>query len=94
MSARVTLLTIVAAHTREMMSEEDYAILTELVQEGALRASDDVRQSELDLVEWFRDEGINVDEIDTAPFEEAVAPLLEDEASWDAETYERLQALR
>lgn len=88
------LLTIVAAHTREMMSEEDYAILTELVQEGALRASDDVRQSELDLVEWFRDEGINVDEIDTAPFEEAVAPLLAEEASWDAETYERLQALR
>jgi len=88
------LLTIVAAHTREMMSEEDYAILTELVQEGALRASDDIRQSELDLVEWFRDEGITVTEIDTAPFAEAVAPMLADEASWDEETYERLQALR
>jgi len=76
------------------MSEEDYAILTELVQEGALRASDDIRQSELDLVEWFRDEGITVTEIDTAPFAEAVAPMLADEASWDEETYERLQALR
>jgi tripartite ATP-independent transporter DctP family solute receptor len=88
------LLTIVADHTREMMSEEDYAILTELVVEGALRASDEIRQSELDLVEWFRNEGITVNEIDTAPFQDAVAPLLEEEASWDAETYDRLQALR
>ncbi len=88
------LLTIVADHTREMMSDEDYAILTELVVEGALRASDEIRQSELDLVEWFRNEGITVTEIDTAPFQEAVTPLLAAEASWDAETYERLQALR
>lgn len=88
------LLTIVADHTREMMSEEDYAILAELVQEGALRASDEIRQSELDLVEWFRNEGITVAAIDTAPFEAAVAPLLAEEASWDDQTYERLQALR
>jgi tripartite ATP-independent transporter DctP family solute receptor len=96
LTAHITdaLLTIVAAHMREMMSDEDYAILTELVQEGALRASDDIRQSELELVDWFRSEGITVNEIDTMPFQAAVAPLLAEEASWDEETYARLQALR
>jgi tripartite ATP-independent transporter DctP family solute receptor len=88
------LLILVAGHVRSMMSEEDYAILTELSTEAALNASNDIRQSELDLVEWFRGEGVNVHEIDIAPFQEAIAPLLANEASWDDDTMERLQALR
>lgn len=88
------LLILVGAHVRNMMSEEDYAILTELSVEAALGASNDIRQSELDLVEWFRGEGVNVNEVDIAPFQEAIAPLLSQEATWDDETMERLQALR
>ncbi len=88
------ILILVAGHVRNMMSDEDYEILTELSAEAALRASEDIRQSELDLVEWFRDEGVKVHEIDIAPFQDAVASLLEAEASWDEETMERLQALR
>lgn len=96
LTAHITdaLLILVAGHVRNMMSEEDYAILTELSAEAALGASNDIRQSELDLVEWFRGEGVNVNEIDIVPFQEAIAPLLADEASWDVETMERLQALR
>ena len=96
LTAHITdaLLILVAGHVRDMMSEEDYAILADLSAEAALRASDDIRQSELDLVEWFRGEGVNVNEIDIAPFQEAIAPLLAAEASWDEETMERLQALR
>ncbi len=96
LTAHITdaLLILVGAHVRDMMSEEDYAILTELSAEAALGASNDIRQSELDLVEWFRGEGVNVNEIDIAPFQEAIAPLLSQEATWDDETMERLQALR
>lgn len=96
LTAHITdaLLILVGGHVRSMMSEEDYAILTELSAEAALGASNDIRQSELDLVEWFRGEGVNVHEIDIAPFQEAVAPLLSQEATWDEETMERLQELR
>ena len=89
------LLTIVAGRLSDSMSEEDYATLMEVLGEAANGASGDIRQAELDLVEWFRGEGTTVTEVDRAPFREAVAEQLNGpDATWDEATFDRLQALQ
>ncbi|KMQ76251.1 sialic acid TRAP transporter substrate-binding protein SiaP [Marinobacter subterrani] len=88
------LLTIVAGRISDSMSEEDYATLMAVLKEAAAGASKDIRNSELELVKWFRDQGITVNEVDRAPFRAAVAENLNGpEATWDRETFDRLQAL-
>ncbi|PXX89582.1 ABC transporter substrate-binding protein [Marinobacter vulgaris] len=88
------LLTIVAGRMSDSMQEEDYGTLMTVLSEAAVGASEDIRSSELELVEWFREQGITVNEVDRAPFRAAVAEELNGpEASWNRETFDRLQAL-
>lgn len=88
------LLTIVAGRLSEGMSEEDYATLMEVLAEAAHGASLDIRNSELELVDWLREQGATVNEVDRTPFREAVAEDLNGpDATWDRETFDRLQAL-
>ena len=89
------LLTIVAGRLSDSMSEADYATLMEVLGEAANGASGDIRQAELDLVAWFREQGTAVTEVDRAPFREAVAERLNGpDATWDRATFDRLQALQ
>lgn len=88
------LLTIVAGRLSDGMPEEDYAALVQVLGEAAEGASADIRQSELELVTWFRDQGTTVNAVDRAPFRDAVAARLNGpDASWDRETFDRLQSL-
>jgi TRAP-type C4-dicarboxylate transport system substrate-binding protein len=88
------LLTIVAGRMSDSMQEEDYATLMTVLSEAAVGASEDIRSSELELVEWFREQGVTVNEVDRAPFRAAVADDLNGpQASWSRETFDRLQAL-
>lgn len=88
------LLTIVAGRMSDSMKEEDYATLMAVLNEAAVGASEDIRSSELELVEWFREQGTTVNEVDRTPFRAAVADDLNGpQASWNRETFGRLQAL-
>lgn len=88
------LLTIVAGRLSDDMSEEDYATLMEVLAEAANGASEDIRTSELALVDWLREQGATVNEVDRTPFREAVAKSLNgSDATWDRETFDRLQSL-
>ena len=88
------LLTIVAGRLSDDMSEEDYATLMEVLAEAANGASEDIRTSELELVDWLREQGATVNEVDRTPFREAVAESLNgSDATWDRETFDRLQSL-
>ena len=76
------------------MSEEDRAALQETLQETGAMATGEIVQAEKDLVAWFRDKGITVNEVDRAPFMEMVKPaLLSKDMPWPADVYERLQAI-
>lgn len=89
------LLTIVAGRLSDSMGDKDYEILMTVLDEAAAGASDDIRKSELELVDWFREQGVTVNEVDRTPFREAVAGDLNGpDASWDRETFDRLQALK
>jgi TRAP-type C4-dicarboxylate transport system substrate-binding protein len=57
-------------------------------------ATDAIIKAEDELVEWFRGEGVQVNEVDRAPFIEAVKVMHNGEmATWDQATYDRLQSI-
>lgn len=88
------LLTIVGGPAWDAMDEADRAALVGVTQETAVCATDAIITAEGELAEWFRGEGVNVNEVDRAPFIEAVKAMHNGEmATWDQETYDRLQAI-
>ena len=89
------LLTIVSGRLSDSMSDKDYETLMAILKEAAAGASADIRSSELELIDWFTEQGISVDEVDRALFRAAVVDDLNGpKASWSLETFERLQALK
>ncbi|RPE62952.1 tripartite ATP-independent transporter DctP family solute receptor [Pacificibacter maritimus] len=88
-----SLVTIVSPMTKAKLGD-DYAKLETSLQGSAGWATDAIVASEEELVGWFKDQGTNVNEVDRAPFIEAVAPALTSaDMPWDASIYERLQAI-
>ncbi|WP_099824838.1 sialic acid TRAP transporter substrate-binding protein SiaP [Oceaniglobus indicus] len=88
------LLTIVGGPAWDAMDEADRKALSDVTVETAACATDKIIQAESELVEWFRGEGVTVNEVDRGPFIEAVKKLHNgDSATWDQATYDRLQAI-
>jgi tripartite ATP-independent transporter DctP family solute receptor len=88
------LLTIVGGPTWDSMDEADREALGGVLEEAAVCATDQIIQKEGELAAWFREQGNNVNEVDRAPFIEAVKAMHNGEmASWDQDTYDRLQAI-
>ncbi len=88
------LLTIVGGPAWDNMDDADHEALTGVLEDAAVCATDQIIQQEKDLVAWFKDQGVNVNEVDRGPFREATMKLHNgDMATWDQETYDRLQAI-
>ena len=89
-----SLITIVGGPLWNRLSEEDREIFREVYKEAGQKITADILQSEEDLVAWFKDQGVTVNEVDVAPFREATVPYHNGEnATWDQKTYDRLQAI-
>ena len=88
------LLTIVGGPAWNSMDETDREALTGVLESAAVCATDAVVEQEQELVGWFREQGVNVNEVDRGPFIEATRALHNGEmATWDQQTYDRLQAI-
>lgn len=88
------LLTIVGGPAWDSMDEADRAALSEVTQETAVCATDAIIKAEAELADWFRGEGVQVNEVDRAPFIDAVKAMHNsDMATWDQSIYDRLQAI-
>jgi tripartite ATP-independent transporter DctP family solute receptor len=88
------LLTIVGGPAWNAMDEADQAALTQVTKDTAVCATDAIIKAEGELADWFRGEGVQVNEVDRGPFIEAVKEVHNgDMASWDQVTYDRLQAI-
>jgi len=97
LTAHITnsLTTLISPVALSQLSEEDTAALESVLIAAAAQASAEINTAESELVEWFRAEGVTVNEVDRAPFIAAVAPFLTgDSVPWAADIYERLQALK
>lgn len=89
-----SLITIAGGPLWNRLSEEDREIFREVYAEAGERITQDILQAEEELVAWFEEQGTTVNEVDIAPFREAVlASHNGEDATWDQETYDRLQAL-
>ncbi|ASJ74089.1 sialic acid TRAP transporter substrate-binding protein SiaP [Granulosicoccus antarcticus] len=96
LTAHITnsLITVVAGSTLSSMDEADRDILVEVLKDAADDASTQIETAEGELAEWFREQGNTVNEVDRAPFIDAVKPfLISDDMPWPSDVYERLQAI-
>jgi TRAP-type C4-dicarboxylate transport system substrate-binding protein len=88
------LLTIVGGPAWDAMDVADQEALTQVTKVTAVCATDAIIKAEGELAEWFRGEGVQVNDVDRGPFIEAVKAMHNGEmASWDQATYDRLQAI-
>ncbi|MDZ5698907.1 sialic acid TRAP transporter substrate-binding protein SiaP [Chelativorans sp. M5D2P16] len=89
------LLTIVGGPVWNSLDEADREAFDRVLDETAECATQQVIQKEEELVEGFRDQGVTVNEVDRTPFREATVKLHNGEdATWDQDTYDRLQAIQ
>lgn len=89
-----SLITIAGGPLWNRLSEEDREIFREVYTEAGKRITQDILASEEELVAWFEEQGVTVNEVDTTPFREAtIAAHNGEAATWDQETYDRLQAI-
>ncbi len=89
-----SLATVVSPVTMNKMGDDGKALL-EALATVATQTSDEIVASEGELADWFRDQGVTVNEVDRKPFMEAVAPhLTGEDVPWDAAIFERLQAIQ
>ena len=88
-------LIVVVASTAMAQLGDDAAVVDSVIKDALAQSSDEIAQSEVDLVQWFRDKDIQVNEVDKAAFQAAVAPIVTDESKvpYTIDMYERMQAL-
>lgn len=88
-------LIIIVSSTAMDKIGEDAATVEEVLKDAAAQCADEINQAETDLIQWFTDEGIKINEVDKAAFQAAVEPILTDESivPYQIEHYNRMQAL-
>ncbi|SET82156.1 tripartite ATP-independent transporter solute receptor, DctP family [Paracoccus homiensis] len=87
-------LTLVSPMAYSRMSDEDADLLRGLLRDNATTVTEQIVAAEGELADWFRDQGVNVHDVDRKPFIDAVTPvLLESDVPFTREQYDALQAL-
>ena len=88
-------LIIMSGPKWDALSPEDQAMFRDVFREAAQQGSADIRAQEAELVDWFREQGTVVNEIDRAPFAEAVSAVINGpDATWTEDQFNRLQAIQ
>ena len=82
-----SILSLVSLRSLNELGESDAAVLQEVVASAAQRASQDIAIDEQELVDWFTDQGIQVNEVDRSAFRDSVDALFEDRAYPFDESY-------
>jgi len=89
------LNTIVSKTTWASLSDEDKQIFTDVMREAAERATATIVEREKELVQFFKDEGLTVTDIDLADFESAVAEKVTfEEFGYRKEDWEAIKAIQ
>lgn len=89
-----SILTLVSVHTVEQIGPEDAELLQRVTERAAARASQDIASSEEQLIAWFTEQGVTVNEVDRAAFRNAVDAHFENrDYPFDAVYLSRLREL-
>jgi len=89
------LVTIIGAPLWKKLSDADKKIFTEVMQDAAMKNSEEVRKQEDDLIPWFKQQGVTVNPVDRKPFMAAAEPFLTGpKATWTKEQFQKLQEIK
>ncbi len=89
------LVTQVAPHVWNKLSDDEKKMFTEVAQEAAARASAKIKAREAELSDFFRGRGLTVDQVDRESFRQAVlknSPLKS--MGFTQADYDRIQAVK
>lgn len=67
-----SLATQVAPHVWSKLSDQDKKIFSDVMQEAAANATNDIKKREAELSDEFKKKGLNVHPVDKKPFQEAI----------------------
>ena len=88
------LNTVISKSLWEQLSEEDRKIFTEVAREAAARATKQVQKREAELVQFFKDKGLEVIEVNKQEFIDAVHNSVDfEESGYRRADWERIQAI-
>ena len=89
------LLTVISPSTMSKMNPAEQAMLTEITQQAAVNATNDIRKREGELVDEFRKKGINVVTVDRNDFQQRVLKAITFESmKLDKKDWDRILALK
>ncbi len=89
-----SLLTLVSTRLLAGLRDEDAALLADIVRRAADRASEDIARSEVELIDWFIDQGVSVNQVNRSAFRAAVEEEFRDRRyPFDPQYLVRLRAL-
>ena len=90
-----SLVTQIAPHVWSKLSDADKKIFTEVTQEAALRATNDIRKREAELVDEFKKKGINVVSVNRDEFRDRVVKAVDmSTMGYDKKDWDRIQAIK
>lgn len=89
------LNTVVSANLWKKLSDEDKKIFSDVAQEAAARATADIQTKEKELVDFFRQKGLTVTEVDKEDFKQNVLKNVTFESfGYRKPDYDKIQAIK
>jgi tripartite ATP-independent transporter DctP family solute receptor len=89
------LNTVVSANLWKKLSDEDKKIFSEVAQEAATRATNEIQAKEKELVGFFKEKGLTVSEVDKEDFKQNVLKNVTFESfGYRKADYDRIQAIK
>jgi tripartite ATP-independent transporter DctP family solute receptor len=89
------LNTIISKSLWNQLSEDDRKIFTEVAQEAAERATKKIQQREVELIQFFKDKGLDVVEVNKQEFVDAVQKNVSfDQFGYRKEDWDRIEAIK
>jgi len=90
-----SILTLISTHKLKKLSKDDQKIIMDSFNKSANWATEQVISAEAELVAWFRNKGVTVNEVNRTPFIDAVAPALKKgDLPFSSDLYNRLQEIK
>jgi tripartite ATP-independent transporter DctP family solute receptor len=89
------LNTVISANLWKKLSDEDKTIFSEVAQEAATRATNEIQTKEKELVDFFRQKGLTVSEVDKEDFKNTVLKNVTFESfGYRKSDWDKIQAIK
>jgi TRAP-type C4-dicarboxylate transport system substrate-binding protein len=90
-----SLVTQVGPHVWNKLSDADKKVFTEVMQEAAANATNDIKKREGELVEEFKKKGINVVSVNRDAFRDRIVKAVDmSSMGYDKKDWDRIQAIK